>query len=83
MSRTNFAVEGNVSATVKITAAPDGRSLIFTGSVHNQSSNAVRQVLFPDLMGLVPVGRAGGHDVPALRWAPRGRLLIWRRTRAS
>ena len=56
MSRTNFAVEGNVSATVKITAAPDGRSLIFTGSVHNQSSNAVRQVLFPDLMGLVPVG---------------------------
>ncbi len=43
---------------MKITAAPDGRSLIFTGSVHNQSSNAVRQVLFPDLMGLVPVGKA-------------------------
>ena len=56
MSRTNFPVEGKVSATVKITAAPDGRSLIFTGAVHNQSSNAVRQVLFPDLMGLVPVG---------------------------
>ena len=54
MSRTNFPVEGSVSAAVTITAAPDGRSLIFTGSVHNQSSNAVRQVLFPDLMGLVP-----------------------------
>lgn len=58
MSRTNFPVEGSVSATVTITAAPDGRSLIFTASVHNQSSNAVRQVLFPDLMGLVPVGEA-------------------------
>jgi hypothetical protein len=58
MSRTNFVVEGNVSATVRITAAPDGRSLIFIGSVQNQSSNAVRQVLFPDLMGLVPVGEA-------------------------
>lgn len=58
MSRTNFSVAGNVSAIVKITAAPDGRSLIFTASVHNQSSNAVRQALFPDLMGLVPVGRA-------------------------
>ena len=59
MSRTNFPVEGSVSAAVTITAAPDGRSLIFTGSVHNQSSNAVRQVLFPDLMGLVPVGEPG------------------------
>jgi hypothetical protein len=58
LSRPNFSVEGSVSATVKITAAPDGRSLIFTGLVHNQSSNAVRQVLFPDLMGLVPVGKA-------------------------
>ncbi len=57
MSRTNFPVEGNVSADVKITAAADGRSLIFIGSVHNQSSNAVRQVLFPDLMGLVPLGK--------------------------
>ncbi len=56
MSRTNFAVEGNVSASVKISAAPDGKSLIFTCKVQNQSSNAVRQVLFPDLMGLVPVG---------------------------
>jgi hypothetical protein len=59
MSRAAFPVEGNVSATVTITAAPDGRSLIFTASVHNQSSNAVRQVLFPDLMGLVPVGEPG------------------------
>lgn len=57
-SRTNFPVEGNVSATVKIAAAPDGRSIIFTASVHNQSSNNVRQVLFPDLNGLVPVGKA-------------------------
>jgi hypothetical protein len=58
-SRPNFPVEGNVSATVKITAAPDGQSLMLTSSVHNQSSNSVRQVLFPDLMGLVPVGNAG------------------------
>lgn len=56
LSRSNFSVAGNVSATVRLTSAPDGRSIILSGQVHNQSSNAVRQVLFPDLMGLVPVG---------------------------
>lgn len=58
LSRTNFAVAGNVSAVVRFTSAPDGQSVILTASVHNQSTNAVRQVLFPDLMGLVPVGGA-------------------------
>ena len=56
MSRSAFPVDGAVAATVRIAAAPDGRSLIFTALVQNQSSNAVRQVLFPDLMGLVPIG---------------------------
>ena len=32
--------------------------MILSASVHNQSTNAVRQVLFPDLMGLIPVGSA-------------------------
>lgn len=58
LSRTNFSVEGKVSATVRLTAAPDGRSIIFTARVNNQSKNNVRQILFPDLMGLVPVGGA-------------------------
>ena len=58
LSRTNFSVEGNVSVTVRLAAAPDGRSIIFTAKVDNQSKNNVRQILFPDLMGLVPVGSA-------------------------
>lgn len=55
-SRSRFAVAGNVSASVRFTSAPDGQSVILSASVHNRSTNAVRQILFPDLMGLIPVG---------------------------
>lgn len=57
-SRSRFAVVGNVSATVRFAAAPDGRSVVLSCKVHNQSKNNVRQILFPDLMGLRPVGGA-------------------------
>ena len=58
-SRTAFALPGHVSATVTLTAAPDGRSIILVCRVENHSPNAVRQVLFPDLLGLIPLGSAG------------------------
>lgn len=57
-SRTAFALPGRVSATVTLKAAPDGRSIILACRVENHSPNGVRQVLFPDLLGLVPLGSA-------------------------
>jgi hypothetical protein len=53
-SRSFAETRGNVSATVTIKAAADGKSVIMTCRVDNQSDRAVRQVLFPDFLGLVP-----------------------------
>lgn len=58
-SRAAFALPGRVSATVTLKAAPDGRSIILGCRVENHSPSAVRQVLFPDLLGLIPLGSAG------------------------
>ncbi|MEP6662700.1 MAG: hypothetical protein ABJC04_03450, partial [Verrucomicrobiota bacterium] len=58
VSRSRFEMKENVSATVRFAAAPDGRSVILSCKVQNQSTNNVRQILFPDLMGLRPVGNA-------------------------
>jgi hypothetical protein len=53
-SRGNFPVAGNVSATVRLSAHPDGKSIIMTAQVENNSDNEVRQVIFPDFPGLRP-----------------------------
>lgn len=42
MSRDNFKVDGNVSATVKLAAAADGKSIIMTAKVVNLSGTDVR-----------------------------------------
>jgi hypothetical protein len=55
-SRSAFDLPGRVSATVTLKAAPDGESIVMTCRVENHSPNRVRQVLFPDLLGLVPLG---------------------------
>lgn len=57
-SRSFVQVPGQVSATVTLKAAPDGMSVIVTCQVENHSDNAVRQVLFPDLLGLLPFAGA-------------------------
>ena len=49
-----FDLPGKVSATVLLRAAEDSRSVIMTCEIDNQSEHAVRQVLFPDLVGLLP-----------------------------
>jgi len=49
---------GRVAATVTLQAASDGQSLVLTCRVENLSEVPVRQVLFPDLLGLVPLGTA-------------------------
>jgi hypothetical protein len=55
-SRSNLLLpSGGVKALVTIKAASDGRSVIFTCHIDNQSGASVRQTLFPDLWGLKPV----------------------------
>jgi hypothetical protein len=53
-SRTNFPIPGNVCASVRLSAHPDGKSIIITAQVENNSDNDVRQVIFPDFAGLQP-----------------------------
>lgn len=45
---------GKVGATVTFTADPDGRSVVASCDVSNSSELPVRQVIFPDLGGLLP-----------------------------
>lgn len=54
-SRPNFPIEGEVSATVTIRAHPDGRSLLLSCEIENYSPRPLRQIVFPDLRGLLPV----------------------------
>jgi len=53
-SRDVFAQPGAVAATVTLKAAPDGKSIVMSCHVENKSAVAVRQILFPDLMGILP-----------------------------
>ena len=54
-SRDNFPTEGDVAAIVTLLADPDGRSLILSCAIENHSARAVRQVIFPELRGLLPI----------------------------
>ncbi|MCK9411036.1 MAG: hypothetical protein M0Q53_01965 [Prolixibacteraceae bacterium] len=58
LSRTNFNIEGKVSATVKLVASPDGKSVFMSAKIINLSGTNVRQVIFPDFSGLLPVAGA-------------------------
>lgn len=58
LSRAKFDRFGDVSATVRLAAAEDGRSVIMSCDVTNNSTNSVRQVVFPDLAGLLPFAGA-------------------------
>jgi hypothetical protein len=58
-----FAPEGHVSATVRIEPAADGRSVILTATIDNQSPLAIPQVIFPDLSGLQPFAGVDGTEL--------------------
>ena len=47
---------GAVQARVRIRADADGRSIVFSAHIQNDSAAPVPQVLFPDLWGLKPIG---------------------------
>lgn len=70
-SRDVFPVTGSVSATVRLTEAPDGRSIIMTCEISNQSDRPVRQVIFPDFPGLLPFD---GKDATYFRTGGFGSL---------
>jgi len=54
-SRNNLPLpKGRVRSEVKIYAAPDGRSIVMSCRIENQSTAPIAQVLFPDLSGLRP-----------------------------
>ncbi len=53
-SRDVFAQPGNVSAKVILQADPDGKSIIMTAQISNDSEVEVRQVIFPDFEGFLP-----------------------------
>jgi hypothetical protein len=55
LSRRGFAVEGKVAAEVTLRADPDGRSIVLSCEVMNDSRRPIPQVIFPDLRGLVDV----------------------------
>lgn len=55
-SRDWYRTDGAVTAVVRFEALPDGRSITVSAEVTNNSKRAVRQVLFPDFGGLVPIG---------------------------
>jgi hypothetical protein len=63
-SRSNFKLpDGKVLVKVRITAAPDGRSVILQCTIENKSSAPVPQVLFPDLRGMRPLAGAAGTQL--------------------
>jgi hypothetical protein len=64
LEKSPFDIPGKVSASVIFKAAPDGKSIIMTCEIDNQSENTVRQVLFPDFYGLIPFA---GEDKTCLR----------------
>jgi len=70
-SRRNFPMpSGKIVAQVGIRPAADGKSVILTCRVENQSSASVPQVMFPDLWGLQPFD---GLEQTRLR-LPRGQV---------
>ena len=56
----NFDLPGSVAVSVHLQAAPDEKSVVMTCSIKNQSRLTIPQVMFPDLMGLIPF--AGEDD---------------------
>jgi hypothetical protein len=51
----SFEFPGKVSAAVKLSADPDGKSVRIKGTIRNESKRTIPQVLFPDLYGFMPL----------------------------
>lgn len=62
----NFHFPGHVAASIQFKAAPDNKSAILKAIIKNQSQQYIPQVMFPDLMGLLPFA---GEDKTQFRTA--------------
>ena len=65
-SRAIFEQPEAVSAKVTLSATDDGQSVIMKATINNHSDVAIKQVLFPDFMGLLPFA---GTDMTLFRTA--------------
>ena len=71
-SRGNFPLpQGKVSAQVTVRAADDGRSVILSCRIENDSKAPIPQVLFPDLWGLTPSNGVEGTELRLARGVVR------------
>ncbi|HBG27685.1 MAG: hypothetical protein A2Y10_10215 [Planctomycetes bacterium GWF2_41_51] len=71
-SRSFFPVPGKISATVTLKVAKDDKSIIMTCQINNQSENTIRQVIFPDFFGVVPLNASqlGFHTTADINSTP-------------
>ncbi len=53
-SRSQFRVEGEVMAVATLRAHEDGHSILLSCEIENRSPRPLRQVVFPELRGLLP-----------------------------
>jgi len=84
-SRDWARVEGELAATVTLAEAPDGRSIVLSCAIENRSDTPIRQVLFPDLGGLLPFAGAEHTTFrtcafgmqPFVQLAPSEETRVW------
>ena len=50
----DFELEGYVKAVVRMEALEDGKSILMTCEIENNSPVPIKQVIFPDFMGVLP-----------------------------
>lgn len=55
-SRSYLPINGHVAAEVMIKADDDGRSVILSCTIDNQTDKPIQHIMFPDLGGLKPIG---------------------------
>ncbi|MBO5273888.1 MAG: hypothetical protein J6I45_04665 [Clostridia bacterium] len=55
MDRIDLPFDGGIEATVTVSPAPDGNSLVWRCRLKNNSSADVEQILFPSFSGILPV----------------------------
>ncbi len=82
-SRTNFPMEGSVSAQVTLRPADDGRSLILSCRIENHSKLPVPQILFPDLWGLIPSSGVEGTQLRLARGVIRPFTVPYRKPESA
>ena len=78
-----FDLKGKVTVRVDLKALPDGRSILLQCKIDNQSPIAVRQVLFPDLMGVVPFAGEHGTELRGGAFAIKPFEVLKPRTRGE